>query len=342
MPNRHGSSDSYRYGFQGQEKDDELKGEGNSLNYTFRMHDPRVGRFFAVDPLTHHYPWYSPYSFSGNRVIDMIELEGKEPTKAQLFWDRLTKAQVKKIFGKDVGNRVVYVTEGLHKLNTLKWYEWESASPMLVMKTTEEGVSDMYFTQKVSYHYYSKHFNAWIPFDPNKIGGNADEASRFAVTTILATGGVVAAIEIFGLTFIAEEVGEEIFEQITGIPVVINPIDLAEYGFKKLVKKQIVGELAEKYGKETIKGHGSYTIVFESGKKYHGKGNLDRAVESAKEKFDNFGDNVKSIDWTPSKSEAEAFKDEAMRIRADKGVSNPDNYNVINSPGEKLLKAEGK
>lgn len=51
VPNRHGSSNSYRYGFQGQEKDDELKGEGNSLNYTFRMHDPRVGRFFAVDPL---------------------------------------------------------------------------------------------------------------------------------------------------------------------------------------------------------------------------------------------------------------------------------------------------
>src|SRR5690606_25127763 len=62
-------------------KDDELKGEGNSLNYTFRMHDPRVGRFFAVDPLTHKYPWYSPYQFSGNRLIDMGELEGLEPTE---------------------------------------------------------------------------------------------------------------------------------------------------------------------------------------------------------------------------------------------------------------------
>mgnify|MGYP003583573395 CR=1 FL=1 len=81
VPNRHGSSNSYRYGFQGQEKDDEIKGEGNSLNYTFRMHDPRVGRFFAVDPLTHKYPWYSPYQFSGNRLIDMGELEGLEPTE---------------------------------------------------------------------------------------------------------------------------------------------------------------------------------------------------------------------------------------------------------------------
>ena len=78
MPNRHRSSDDYRYGFQGQEKDDELKGEGNSLNYTFRMHDPRVGRFFATDPLEKKYPWYSPYQFSGNRLIDATEFEGKE------------------------------------------------------------------------------------------------------------------------------------------------------------------------------------------------------------------------------------------------------------------------
>ena len=78
LPNRYGSVEDYRYGFQGQEKDDEVKGEGNSLNYKFRMHDPRVGRFFAVDPLERSYPFYSPYQFSGNRVIDMVELEGLE------------------------------------------------------------------------------------------------------------------------------------------------------------------------------------------------------------------------------------------------------------------------
>jgi RHS repeat-associated protein len=81
VPNRHGSSDSYRYGFQGQEKDDELKGEGNSLNYTFRMHDPRIGRFFAPDLLAKSYPWNSVYAFSENRVIDGIELEGLEFVK---------------------------------------------------------------------------------------------------------------------------------------------------------------------------------------------------------------------------------------------------------------------
>ncbi|PTD14272.1 hypothetical protein C6N29_07415 [Flavobacterium columnare] len=42
------------------------------------MHDPRIGRFFAIDPLTHKYPWYSPYQFAGNKVIQFVELEGLE------------------------------------------------------------------------------------------------------------------------------------------------------------------------------------------------------------------------------------------------------------------------
>ena len=78
LPNRHHNTPDYRYGFQGQEMDDEVKGEGNSLNYTFRMHDPRVGRFFAVDPLFRQYPHNSTYAFSENRVLDGVELEGLE------------------------------------------------------------------------------------------------------------------------------------------------------------------------------------------------------------------------------------------------------------------------
>jgi|JI7StandDraft_1071085.scaffolds.fasta_scaffold248543_1 hypothetical protein len=42
------------------------------------MHDPRVGRFFAIDPLFKSFPWNSPYAFSENRVIDGFELEGLE------------------------------------------------------------------------------------------------------------------------------------------------------------------------------------------------------------------------------------------------------------------------
>ena len=69
---------SSRFGFQGQEKDDELYGDNNSVNFAFRMHDPRLGRFMSVDPLACVFAYNSPYAFSENRVNDAIELEGLE------------------------------------------------------------------------------------------------------------------------------------------------------------------------------------------------------------------------------------------------------------------------
>jgi len=46
------------------------------------MHDPRIGRFFAIDPLSPLYPHYTPYSFSGNKLIAFVELEGLEEQSA--------------------------------------------------------------------------------------------------------------------------------------------------------------------------------------------------------------------------------------------------------------------
>jgi RHS repeat-associated protein len=77
---------TYRYGFQGQEKDDEIKGAGNSLSFAYRVHDPRLGRFLSVDPLAISYPWNSPYAFAENRVIDGMDLEGLEYENAIARW----------------------------------------------------------------------------------------------------------------------------------------------------------------------------------------------------------------------------------------------------------------
>jgi RHS repeat-associated protein len=72
------SDSSYRFGFNSMERDDEIKGRGNSYNYTYRMHDPRLGRFFAVDPLADNFSSNSSYSFAMNSVIKFKELEGLE------------------------------------------------------------------------------------------------------------------------------------------------------------------------------------------------------------------------------------------------------------------------
>lgn len=40
------------------------------------MHDPRVGRFFAVDPLASEFPHLTPYQFASNSPIVLKEIEG--------------------------------------------------------------------------------------------------------------------------------------------------------------------------------------------------------------------------------------------------------------------------
>ncbi len=85
------SLDEYRFGFQNQEKDNELKGKGNSVNFEYRIHDSRVGRFLSVDPLSPKYPYNSTYAFSENRLIDGIELEGLEFSK-RMKWKKVVQS----------------------------------------------------------------------------------------------------------------------------------------------------------------------------------------------------------------------------------------------------------
>lgn len=77
MPGRSFNGGDYRYGFNGMEKDDELKGEGSSLDFGARIYDPRVARFLSIDPLTNSYPWQTPYVFAADNPVLFVDSEGK-------------------------------------------------------------------------------------------------------------------------------------------------------------------------------------------------------------------------------------------------------------------------
>ena len=78
QPERHGNTSDYRYGFNGKEMDDEVKGEGLQYDYGFRIYDPRLGKFLSTDPLFQNYPHYTPYQFAGNSPVRFIDLDGLE------------------------------------------------------------------------------------------------------------------------------------------------------------------------------------------------------------------------------------------------------------------------
>jgi len=86
MANRGYSSGAYRYGFNGQEKDDEVNGEGNSYEFKYRIHDARLGRFLSKDPISSSFPWNSTYAFAEGRVIQCMEYEGLEAWEATTKW----------------------------------------------------------------------------------------------------------------------------------------------------------------------------------------------------------------------------------------------------------------
>ncbi|WP_222165492.1 RHS repeat-associated core domain-containing protein [Edaphocola aurantiacus] len=72
------NKDRYRFGFNGQEKDNELKGVGNSINYKARMQDTRVAKFLSLDPLSQKFPMLTPYQFASNNPILNVDLDGLE------------------------------------------------------------------------------------------------------------------------------------------------------------------------------------------------------------------------------------------------------------------------
>jgi RHS repeat-associated protein len=77
--NRKGSTSEYRYGFNGQEEDQEVKSEGNSYDFGARMYDPRLGKFLSIDPKFKDYPFMSPYCYAANNPVSFMDKNGEGP-----------------------------------------------------------------------------------------------------------------------------------------------------------------------------------------------------------------------------------------------------------------------
>ncbi len=105
-----GSTDKYRFGFKGKEKDDETyKG---SLAFELRIFDSRICRWLSTDPREGEYAWQSTYAYYGNSPISMIDyLGGGGP-----YEDESTSVE-----GQAVGSKPPTSTkeEALSRLNEL-------------------------------------------------------------------------------------------------------------------------------------------------------------------------------------------------------------------------------
>jgi hypothetical protein len=71
--------DRYRFGFNGQEKVNEIAGVGNHNTAEFWEYDTRLGRRWNLEPLIKEMPWLSPYSVLENNPNIYIDKDGDAP-----------------------------------------------------------------------------------------------------------------------------------------------------------------------------------------------------------------------------------------------------------------------
>ena len=105
MPGRKYSSDKYRYGFNGKENDNEVKGDGNQQDYGMRVYDLRLGKFLSIDPLFEKRVWLTPYNFVSNEPLTRIDPNGALDGEYEITHDKDGKEIKTKIsdLGDDVG-----------------------------------------------------------------------------------------------------------------------------------------------------------------------------------------------------------------------------------------------
>ncbi len=72
----YGSLFKYKYGIQGAEEIDEIKGPHKVVDLGNRMEDVRLGRMFTTDRKEKNYPWQSTYAYYGNSPIRIIDYNG--------------------------------------------------------------------------------------------------------------------------------------------------------------------------------------------------------------------------------------------------------------------------
>jgi RHS repeat-associated protein len=104
-PGRFEETQPYRFGFNGYERDDDLKGAGNSYYTHERLFDPRLGRWLSPDPvqLAHS----SPYAGFSNNPLRFGDPRG------QMDWDSFKDTMENvAITTRDIGRDAAYVFSG--------------------------------------------------------------------------------------------------------------------------------------------------------------------------------------------------------------------------------------
>lgn len=177
-------ANGYRYGFNGKESDFEIKNSaGSSYDFGARIYDPRLGRFLSVDPLASKFASMTPYNFTLNNPILLIDEDGREPGSnqagtiqqaiAQWSQDKKTTAHdiMKYIQNNKDAVRYVYTEDKgwmdlQHYFGAINY--GETAMDALEVVAGPKVMQDLFFGEGADKSYFS-----YEDLPSNDFGGNA-------------------------------------------------------------------------------------------------------------------------------------------------------------------------
>ena len=119
---KYSSANGYRYGFNGQEKDNEVYGIGNLNTAEYWEYDARIGRRWNLEPLISQFPELSPYNTMNNNPILNDDLKGAKPNSIHL------DEKGKVLLNKNDGDNSVFVHKGGTSESVTKTYTAASHS----------------------------------------------------------------------------------------------------------------------------------------------------------------------------------------------------------------------
>ncbi len=167
QPNRNFDSQEYRYGFNGKEKDDEVKGQGVQYDYGFRIYDARLGKFLSEDPLTSSYPHYTPYQFAGNKPVIADDLDGLEE-RIRIFYETASEPVIDVAsdneYGLGKGTLDLFFAPNVTKIKTIiedgdmnryraVFYNFEIYYSHFDINNYESRASGKFYTEKKNVHF---------------------------------------------------------------------------------------------------------------------------------------------------------------------------------------------
>ena len=124
----------YRYGFNGKENDNEVKGTGNQVDFGARIYDSRLGRWLAVDMAAKSAPGWTPYRFGFDNPIRFRDPDGNWEEDGH-FWTVYAVAiawGLDKTTARDLAVKAEWYDHIVHKDNSMtiqkipgkEWMAW--------------------------------------------------------------------------------------------------------------------------------------------------------------------------------------------------------------------------